>query len=35
MTKPKIDQEELELLESFERDEWKLVKDVDGQAQRP
>jgi len=33
MAKIKIDQEELELLESYERDEWQSVKDLDSQAQ--
>ena len=33
MAKIKIDQEELELLESYEREEWQSVKDVDSQAQ--
>jgi predicted DNA binding CopG/RHH family protein len=34
MVKTKIDQEEIELLESYEREEWKSVKDFDTQAQR-
>ena len=34
MAKMKFDQEELEQLKSFEREEWQSVKDVDSQAQR-
>ena len=33
MAKTKVDPEELELLESYERDEWQSVKDLDSQAQ--
>ena len=33
MDKAKIDPEEIELLESYERDEWQSVKDVASQAQ--
>ena len=34
MDKAKIDPEELEQLESYERDEWQSVKDVASQVQR-
>ena len=34
MEKIKIDPEELELLESYERDDWQSVKDAASQAQR-
>ena len=34
MAKTKVDPEELELLESYEREEWQSVTDVASQAQR-
>lgn len=34
MTKLKIEPEELELLESYEREEWQSIKDVDNHVQR-
>lgn len=34
MKKPKLDKEERDILDSFERGEWGRVKDVEGEIQR-